>query len=96
VVVNDPQQNGKFRVPTLRNVAITAPYMHNGVFKTLFSVLAFYNTRDVIEWPAPEVTENVNMDELGDLGLSNEELEDLVAFLGTLTDGWDESIQNQP
>jgi len=96
VIVNDPEQNGKFRVPTLRNVAITTPYMHNGVFKTLFSVLAFYNTRDILEWPAPEVTENVNMDEMGDLGLSNQELEDLVAFLGTLTDGWDESIQNEP
>ena len=54
--VNDPAQNGKFRVPTLRNVAVTAPYMHNGVFKTLFNVVAFYNTRDVAEWPAPEVS----------------------------------------
>jgi cytochrome c peroxidase len=90
--VNDPQQNGKFRVPTLRNVALTSPYMHNGVFKTLFSVLAFYNTRDVSEWPAPEVAENVNMEELGKLGLTNEEMEDIVAFLNTLTDGWNKSV----
>jgi cytochrome c peroxidase len=89
--VNDPAQNGKFRVPSLRNVAITAPYMHNGVFKTLFNVVAFYNTRDVAEWPAPEVLENVNMEEMGNLGLTNQELEDLVAFLRTLTDGWNES-----
>ncbi len=88
--VNDPAQNGKFRVPTLRNVAITTPYMHNGVFKTLFSILAFYNTRDVAEWPAPEISETVNMEELGNLGLTNLELEDMVAFLRTLTDGWDE------
>ncbi|MBW1897401.1 MAG: cytochrome-c peroxidase [Deltaproteobacteria bacterium] len=88
--VNDPAQNGKFRVPTLRNVAITTPYMHNGVFKTLFSVLAFYNTRDVAEWPAPEISETVNLEELGNLGLTNLELEDLVAFLRTLTDGWDQ------
>jgi len=86
--VADPAQNGKFRVPTLRNVAITAPYMHNGVFKTLFNVLAFYNTRDVAGWPAPEVSDNVNREELGNLGLTNQELEDLVAFLRTLTDGW--------
>lgn len=92
--VNDPEQNGKFRVPTLRNVALTAPYMHNGVFKTLFNVVAFYNTRDVAEWPAPEVAENVNMEELGKLGLTNQELEDLVAFLKTLTDGWNDSNVN--
>lgn len=88
--VNDTEQNGKFRVPTLRNVAITAPYMHNGVFKTLFNIVAFYNTRDVAEWPEPEVHENVNMEEMGNLGLTNQDLEDLVAFLRTLTDGWNE------
>ncbi len=88
--VNDPAQNGKFRVPTLRNVAVTLPYMHNGVFKTLFTAVAFYNTRDVAEWPDSEVPENVNMEELGKLGLTNQELEDLVAFLRTLTDGWNE------
>jgi cytochrome c peroxidase len=92
--VNDPAQNGKFRVPTLRNVAVTAPYMHNGVFKTLFNVVAFYNSRDVAEWPAPEVSANVNVEELGKLGLTNQELEDLVAFLRTLTDGWNESNSN--
>ena len=87
-VVKDPGQDGKFRVPTLRNVAVTGPYMHNGVFKTLFQVLAFYNTRDVARWPAPEVGRNVNKEELGNLRLTNRELEDLVAFLETLTDGW--------
>lgn len=87
--VNDPAERGKFRVPTLRNVAVTPPYMHNGVFKTLFQVCAFYNTRDVAHWPEPEVAENVNMDELGDLKLTNAELEDLVAFMRTLTDGYE-------
>jgi cytochrome c peroxidase len=57
--VNDPAENGKFRVPTLRNVGITPPYLHNGVFKTLYQVVAFYNTRDVGPWPPPEVAENV-------------------------------------
>lgn len=95
ITVNDPAQNGKFRVPTLRNVAITPPYMHNGIYKMLFSVVAFYNTRDVAEWPAPEVSENVNIEELGNLGLNNQELEDLVAFLRTLTDGWNELDSKQ-
>ncbi|MBU4329054.1 MAG: c-type cytochrome [Acidobacteria bacterium] len=95
VTVNDPEQNGKFRVPTLRNAAVTPPYMHNGVFKTLFTVAAFYNTRDVAGWPAPEVAENENREELGKLGLTNLELEDLVAFLRTLTDGWDKIDSNR-
>lgn len=86
--VNDPAENGKFRVPTLRNVSLTAPYMHNGMFKTLFTVVAFYNTRDIAPWPAPEVAGNVNREELGNLKLSNQEMEDIVAFLLTLTDGW--------
>ncbi|HID82835.1 MAG TPA: cytochrome-c peroxidase [Chromatiales bacterium] len=93
-------ENGKFKVPTLRNVAITAPYMHNGVFKTLEEVVNFYNTRDVLPrcgatgtsgvdcWPAPEVAENVDTELLGNLGLTNEEVADLVAFLKTLTDGY--------
>jgi len=89
--VDDPAENGKFRVPTLRNVAITGPYMHNGVFKTLFQVVAFYNSRDLGGWPDPEVAANVNDEELGNLGLSNQEIEDLVAFLETLTDDWETS-----
>jgi len=88
VTVKDAAENGKFRVPTLRNAAVTAPYMHNGVFKKLFTVVAFYNTRDVAPWPPPEVPENANKDEMGDLKLRNQEVEDIVAFLQTLTDGW--------
>jgi len=88
-ILNDPAENGKFRVPTLRNVAITPPYMHNGIFKTLFEVIAFYNTRDIAPWPSPEVPENVNTEEMGDLGLTNQEIEDIVAFLNTLTDGFE-------
>jgi cytochrome c peroxidase len=89
VTVNDPAENGKFRVPTLRNIALTPPYMHNGIFKTLYQVIAFYNTRDVGPWPPPEVAENVNEEEMGDLGLTNQEIEDIAAFLMTLTDGWE-------
>jgi len=82
-------ENGKFRVPSLRNAAVTAPYMHNGVFKTLKEVVEFYNTRDVDpKWGKPEVTENVNEDEMGDLKMSEQEIEDLIAFMETLTDGY--------
>jgi cytochrome c peroxidase len=88
-VLNKPEENGKFRVPTLRNVAVTAPYMHNGIFKTLRQVVAFYNTRDVGPWPAPEVSENVNREELGNLGLTEQEVDDIVAFLHALTDGFE-------
>jgi cytochrome c peroxidase len=87
--VDDPKQNGKFRVPTLRNVALTPPYMHNGVFKTLYQVVAFYSTREVAPWPPPEVAANVNHDELGNLGLTPREMEDIVAFMRTLSDGYD-------
>jgi len=86
--LDDPSQDGKFRVPTLRNVALTSPYMHNGYFKTLFQVVSFYNSRDVGHWSAPEIEKNVNREEMGNLGLSNKEMEDIVAFMETLTDGF--------
>jgi cytochrome c peroxidase len=77
-------------------------YMHNGVLKSLQQVVHFYNTRDVLPncanvatpvfavncWPAPEVTENVNVDELGNLGLTADEEAAVVAYLKTLTDGY--------
>lgn len=46
--LNDPRQDGLFKTPHLRNSALTAPYMHNGVLKTLKQVVHFYNTRDVL------------------------------------------------
>jgi len=86
--LQDPKQNGKFKTPTLRNIARTAPYMHNGVFKTLREVVDFYNTRDVKPtWAPAEVPETVNKLEMGDLKLTEAEVDDLVAFLLTLTDG---------
>jgi cytochrome c peroxidase len=84
---------GAFKVPTLRNVGKTAPYGHNGVFRTLPEIVHFYNTRDVpgagwngVGWDPPEVPENVNVDELGKLGMTSAEESDLVAFLRTLND----------
>ena len=89
------QENmGKQKVPTLRNVGkkpgrgFTKAYMHNGVFKSLKEVVHFYNTRDDGSWPPPEVSENVNQDELGNLGLTDAEEDAIVAFLNTLSDGY--------
>ena len=85
--LNDPSENGKFKVPSLRNIAKTAPYMHNGIFNTLREAVEFYNTRDIDpKWGAPEVKETVNHDELGNLMLSDQEIDDIVAFLQTLSD----------
>ncbi|MGA7181509.1 MAG: cytochrome c peroxidase [Thiobacillaceae bacterium] len=99
-------QNGRFKVPTLRNIALTAPYMHNGYFTDLRSVVQFYNDRDLRPrcvgamwtrdadaqsqecWPEAEVPATVNHVELGHLGLTGQEIDDIVAFLQTLSDGW--------
>lgn len=85
--------NGRFKTPSLRNVALTAPYMHNGVLPTLKDVVHFYNTRDVPGvWPAPEVSENIvtffGPTLFGNLGLTSAQEDDLVAFLMTLSDGF--------
>ena len=85
---------GKQKVPTLRNVDkrpypwFVKAYGHNGYFKSLESIVHFYNTRDsaAAVWPDPEVPENVNVTELGNLGLSSGEEKAIVAFLRTLTD----------
>jgi cytochrome c peroxidase len=85
---------GKQKVPTLRNVDLrpyngfVKAYAHNGFFKSLEDIVHFYNTRDVEIWPAPEVSVNVNTDELGDLGLTPAEEAAIVAFLKTLSDGF--------
>jgi len=85
---------GKHKVPTLRNVDkrsgnnFPKAFMHNGVFKSLKEVVHFYNTRDVEAWPPPEVMQNINTDELGNLGLTDEEEDAIVAFMKTLSDGY--------
>ena len=76
-------------------------YGHNGYFKSLKEVVHFYNTRDTLPvcgeddkkvgidcWPQPEVALNLNKDEMGRLGLTDAEEDAIVAFLGTLTDGF--------
>jgi cytochrome c peroxidase len=89
-IVEDELDNGKFKVMTLRNIGLTEPYAHNGFFKTLKEITHFYNTRDVPEemWPPPEYPATVNFDELGNLGLSDDDEDALVEFMKTLDDGW--------
>ncbi len=102
---------GAFKVPTLRNVAVTAPYFHNGKFKTLREAVSFYVRRDTHpeEWyPAdaagnvrkfddlpPDLVRNVNVIE-GPYNrrpgqapaLTPAEIDLVVEFLNTLTDGY--------
>ncbi len=93
-ILNNQKHYGQFKIPSLRNVAVTAPYMHNGVFKTLREVLDFDNTRDLGGYPPPEVDMNVHRHMppmpgfFGQLGLTDQEIEDIIAFLRTLTDGY--------
>ena len=85
--LNDPAQNGKFRVQTLRNIAATPPYMHNGIYNTLHEVVEFHNSRfeGTDKWAPPEVYDNLNAT-VGSLNLTPTEVDDIVAFLETLTD----------
>jgi cytochrome c peroxidase len=89
-IVGDPAENGKFKVMSLRNIGVTVPYAHNGLFKDLKEITHFYNTRDdpAAGWAAPEYPDTVNFDELGNLGLSNADEDALVAFMNTLSDGY--------
>jgi cytochrome c peroxidase len=83
-----PQDIGRFKVPTLRNIAQSAPYFHNGCFTTLEDVVRFYNQRDLGGFPPPEVSQGVNVEELGNLHLTAQDQADLVAFLKILSDGF--------
>jgi cytochrome c peroxidase len=87
-IVGDTEENGKFKVMSLRNIGRTKPYAHNGFFKSLRKITNFYNTRDVENWPVPEVPETMNTDELGNLGLSDADEIALVKFMRTLSDGY--------
>jgi cytochrome c peroxidase len=74
-----------FRTPTLRNVTLTAPYMHDGVFETLEEVVQFYNNASKPRHP--KVTDNMLHPVLRDpLGLTKEEVDQLVDFMKALED----------
>jgi cytochrome c peroxidase len=89
-ITNRPADMGKFRAPTLRNIAVTAPYMHDGSIATLEDVLAHYAAggRTIATGPNGGVGhDNPNKDPLvRGFPLSIEQRDDLIAFLNTLTD----------
>ncbi len=82
LITRDPEDIGRFKVPGLRNVAITKPYMHNGMFKTLKEVIDYYDKPDRF------VPNAVNRDTslAKPLNLTPQEKKDLEAFLLSLTD----------
>lgn len=97
--VDDPAHAGKFKVPTLRNVAVTGPYMRNGVFEELRTAVLFYdkfnskraerqiNPETGEPWREPEVPGTLSLTELEHgPALEDERIDALVAFLKTLTD----------
>lgn len=88
---NDPAHRGLFKVPTLRNIAVTGPYMHDGRFKTLEDVMTHYNSGiKVSETLSPLILEadndKGNPDQTRGLNMSDDEVSAIVAFLHTLTD----------
>jgi cytochrome c peroxidase len=100
------EQRGRFKVPGLRNVALTAPYMHNGVFRDLRTVLQFYNKFNAFTesarinsetgqpWAAAEVDATVAHDKLRSLFLTEPQIDALLAFLRMLTDQRYEHLLN--
>ena len=81
-ITKDSADLGKFKVPGLRNVAVTPPYMHNGMFQTLEEVIEFYDQ------PNQTVPGGINRDTLLNtpLNLTQQEKSDLKIFLEALTD----------
>lgn len=81
-ISGDSLDLGRFKVPGLRNIALTAPYMHNGQFATLEEVVDYYDNPDQF------VQHSINRDTLlaQPLGLTPQEKADLVVFLKALTD----------
>ncbi|NNE55591.1 MAG: hypothetical protein HKN32_06195 [Flavobacteriales bacterium] len=87
-VTNDPGNNGQFKVPSLRNVGVTGPYMHDGRFETLLEVIEHYNSG---VQPHPYLDDRVTVEMMTggtpyQLNMSMEDKAALVAFLHTLTD----------
>lgn len=95
-VKGDSAQKGKFKVPTLRNVAVTAPYMHNGIFKELRTTILFFdhfNNPDRKEnpetrqpWAEAEYSATFDKSLLKGKALNDEDIDALEAFLKVLTD----------
>lgn len=96
-VNSNPATRGLFKTPSLRNVAVTGPYMHNGVFANLQTVLHFYdhqggnaarntNPETGLPWDAPETAANISNGRLAMPNLTDQQIDALECFLRTLTD----------
>jgi cytochrome c peroxidase len=83
-----PFDMGLFKTPSLRNIALSAPYMHDGRFATLHDVMEHYNLGG---HPSPTIDPLMKMQGVG-LGLSPQSIDDIVNFLNSLTD--EEFIEN--
>lgn len=81
---------GKFKVPTLRDIELTAPYMHDGRFNTLMEVLDHYNEEVKASTTLEPEIENTRVT---GLGLTQQDKEDIISFLKTLTD---RTLENNP
>lgn len=81
-ITGNPMDSGRFRTPTLRNVALSAPYMHDGRFETLEEVIEHYNSGGV----ASSTIDPFMKYTTGGLSLAPSQKADLLAFLHTLTD----------
>jgi cytochrome c peroxidase len=75
--------NGKFKIPSLRNVEVSAPYMHDGRFDNLEEVMDFYSSG--IKLNSPNLDINI-LSHNAQLNLSTQQKEDIIEFLKTLTD----------
>ncbi len=82
-VTGDPDDRGRFKSPTLRNIGLTAPYMHDGRFKTLEEVITFYSEQ--VKW-SPTIDPLMKKVNQGGVHLTPQEKLDLLSFLKTLTD----------
>jgi cytochrome c peroxidase len=86
-LVNDTNQDGKFRTPSLRNVEVTAPYFHHGGIATLEEAVHFIVARDQMQL-VPEVASNIEKQHVGSLNITPSQEKAIVAFLMLLTDGY--------
>jgi len=83
IVTGNPADKGKFKTPSLRNVAATAPYMHDGRFQTLEEVIEHYNSGVT---RSETLDPNLAKHPASGLQLTKDEKRALIAFLKTLTD----------
>jgi cytochrome c peroxidase len=81
-ITGNPSDNGKFKTPTLRNIEFSAPYMHDGRFSSLEEVIEHYNSGGNYSSTVDPLMKKIGVG----LQLSNEEKQNLIAFLKTLTD----------